>query len=82
MKSQILALDFIGLIFTIIGFFILSNQPPRFRVVVKDENNKERTKSIENAYDKAVTKWKEGVMISIFGFALQTLSIWLSIIES
>lgn len=81
MKYLILALDFIGIIFTIIGFFILSNQPPRFRAVVTYGNNEDLTRDIENAHQEKVSKWKEGMRFTIIGFIFQGLSIWFSIIE-
>ena len=77
MKYEILAIDFIGSILTVIGFSFMLRTPSQ---VIEEINqyNELRVRPNKNFIEDYKTH-QNGIIISFFGFVLQGIAIWAQI---
>ena len=73
-----LALELLGLMFTVIGFYYLLKQP--FPLIFGiDSITGEETTNRNRHFREDVFTWKLGIRLSLLGFFLQGVAIWIQI---
>ena len=78
MKYEALALEFLGLIFSTIGFLFLLKSPFPLIFSIDPKTGEEVTRPNKN-FKEDYYKWNKGIRISLIGFVLQGMAVWLQI---